>query len=143
MGRFLCDTSCLVAAACGWHEFHARTIAGLEERAISGDELLIASHSLVESCAVLTRLPAPNRLSADTAMALLEENWGTAATVHLTAKETWQAIQRARGLGVSGGPVYEAVIAACAEKAGASTILTWNIRHLARLAGGIRVTEPR
>lgn len=142
MGRFLCDTSCLVVAACGWHEFHARKIAGLEQRAISGDELLIASRSLVESYAVLTRLPAPNRLSADTAMALLVENWGTAATVHLTAQETWQALQRARSLGVFGGQVCDAVIAACAENAGASTILTWNIRHFARLAGGIQVTGP-
>ena len=143
MRRFLCDTSCLVAAACGWHEFHGRTVAELDNRARSGDDLVIASHSLVESYVVLTRLPSPNRLSAETAMALLEANWGAAAVVHLTAMETWVALRMARTLGVSGGPLYDAVIATSAEKARASTVLTWNVRHFARLADEIRVAEPR
>ena len=143
MGRFLCDTSCLVAAACGWHEFHGRTIGELDRRVRDGDDLLTASHSLVESYAVLTRLPSPNRMSAETAMALIEANWSAMEVVHLTAAETWRALRRARTLGVYGGQVYDAVIAACAEKARASTILTWNIRHFARLSGGIRGTGPQ
>ena len=75
MSRFLCDTSCLVAAVCGWHEHHTRTVAELDGRARSGDELVIASHSLVETYAVLTRLPSPHRLTPATTMTLLEANW--------------------------------------------------------------------
>lgn len=75
-------------------------------------------------------------------MALLEQNWGTEATVLLTAKEDWQVLRQARSLSVSGGQVCDAVNAASAEKAGASAILTWNIRHFARLAAWIRATGP-
>lgn len=132
-----------MAAVCGWHEFHARTVAEFESRARSGDDLLIAAHSLVESYAVLTRLPSPNRLSAQTSMALLDANWSAVEVVHLTAAGTWRALRRARTLGVYGGQVYDAMIASCAEKAGASTILTWNIRPFSRLSGGMRVARPR
>ena len=143
MNRFLCDTSCLVAAVCGWHESHVRTVAEITERARNGQELVIASHSLVECYAVLTRLPSPHRLSADTAMTLLESNWGVAFVVHLNSDETWDALRRARSLGVAGGQAYDAVIAACAGKARASTILTWNVRHFARLTEEVRIARPR
>lgn len=143
MSRFLCDTSCLVAAVCGWHEHHTRTVAELEERARNGDELAIASHSLVETYAVLTRLPSPHRLTPATAIALLEANWRSADVIHLTAEETWRALRRARSLGVAGGQCYDAVIASCAEKAAASTLLTWNARHLSRFSNGLRAAGPR
>ena len=70
MSRVLCDTTCLVAAVCGWHEHHTRTVAELDGRARSGDELVIASHSLVETYAVLTCLPSPHRLTPANTMTL-------------------------------------------------------------------------
>lgn len=143
MSRFLCDTSCLVAAVCGWHEHHTRTVAELEERARNGDELAIASHSLVETYAVLTRLPSPHRLTPATAIALLEANWWSADVIHLTAEETWRALRRASSLGVAGGQCYDAVIASCGEKAAASTLLTWNARHFSRFSNGLRAAGPR
>lgn len=143
MSHFLCDTSCLVASACGWHEHHSRTVADIERRVRHGEELVIASHSLVEAYAVLTRLPPPNRLATDTALALIEANWKTAAVVHLNADDTWRALRNARRLGMAGGQAYDAVIAASAEKAGASTLLTWNVRHFARFANGMRIVAPR
>ena len=85
MRRFLCDTNCLGAAVSGWHEFHARTVAEIEERERNGQELVIASQSLAESYSLLTRLPSGKRLSADVAMDLLEANWAAALVVHLTA----------------------------------------------------------
>ena len=143
MSRFLCDTSCLVAAVCGWHEHHTRTVTELARRADSGDELVIASHSLVEAYAVLTRLPSPQRLTPATAMTLLEENWRAANVVHLTAEETWRTLRKANRLGVAGGQCYDAVIASCAEKAEALTLLTWNVRHFSRFSNGLRVVAPR
>ena len=143
MSRFLCDTSCLVAAMCGWHEHHTRTVAELEWRARNGDELVIASHSLVETYAVLTRLPSPHRLTAATAITLLEANWGSADVIHLTAKETWRTLRKASRLGVAGGQCYDAVIASCAEKSAALTLLTWNVRHFSRFSNGLRAVGPR
>ena len=143
MGRFLCDSSCLVATVCGWHEHHTRTIAEIERRLQQGHELAIASHSLIETYAVLTRLPSPSRLAPSIAMTLLEANWGDAPVICLTAAETWRALQRAKGLEVAGGQTYDALSATCAEKSGASTVLTWNVRYFSRFANHLQVTTPR
>ena len=143
MARFVCDSSCLVATVCGWHEHHSRTVLEIERRLQDGHELAIASHSLIETYAVLTRLPSPNRLTPSIAMTLLEANWGSVPVICLTAADTWRALQRAEGLGVAGGQTYDALIAACAEKSGASTLLTWNVRHLARFADHLQVIAPR
>ena len=143
MGRFVCDSSCLVATVCGWHEHHTPTVAEIERRLQQGHELAIASHSLIETYAVLTRLPPPSRLAPSIAMTLLEANWGDAPVICLNAAETWRALQTAEGLGVAGGQTHDALIAACAEKSGASTLLTWNVRHFARFANRLRVIAPR
>ena len=143
MSRFPCDTSCLAAAVCGSHEHHTRTVAELEERARKGGELAIASHSSVETCSVLTRLASPHRLTPATASTLLEANWRSAEVIHLTAEETWQALRKASRLGVAGGQCYDAVIASCGEKAAASDLLTWNVRHFSRFSNGLRAVAPR
>ncbi len=41
-------------------------------------------------------------------------------------------IQNAASSKVSGGTIYDALIAACARKAGAGQIYTWNSRHFAQ-----------
>ena len=75
MSRYLCDTSALVAAVSSWHEHHDRTCAEMERRKRGKEELVISAHSLAETYAVLTRLPAPHRLRATDAIALIESNW--------------------------------------------------------------------
>ena len=142
MTRYLCDTSALVPAVCPWHEHHARTVAELERREIAGEELVLAAHSLAEAYAVLTRLPPPNRLRSADALALLEANWRDARVFQLTATETWDVLRRAHRRGVVGGQTYDMLIAACAAKAGAATIVTWNVRHFAPAAPGVVVTAP-
>ena len=39
------------------------------------------------------------------------------------------ALEKSAALGISGGSIYDALLAACAIKAGAETIYSWNIRH--------------
>ena len=142
MIRYLCDTSVLVATVCSWHEHHARTIAELERREGVGEELVLAAHSLAEAYAVLTRLPAPNRLRSEDALALLEANWRETPVVQLTAADVWSALRQAQRRGVIGGRTYDLLIAACALKAGARTIITWNVRHFATAAREIDVEVP-
>ncbi len=142
MTRYLCDTSALVATVCSWHEHHARTRVEIERRERTGEELVLAAHSLAETYAVLTRLPAPNRLRSGDALALLEANWRETRVVHLTAAETWRALRRAQGRDVVGGQTYDMLIAACALKAGVSTIVTWNVRHFAAVVPEISVETP-
>lgn len=142
MTRYLCDSSALVATACSWHEHHARTLAELERRDRAGAELVLAAHSLAETYAVLTRLPGPNRLRSGDAIALLEANWCETPVVQLTPAETWRVLRSAHRQGVIGGQTYDMLIAACALKAGATTIITWNVRHFAATTSGIGVEAP-
>ena len=142
MSRYLCDTSCLVAAVCTWHEHHGRTHREIERRAGAGEELVLAAHSLVETYAVLTRLPAPYRLRSEDALSLIESNWKGTPTIHLTGDETWRALLDTRRLGVIGGQTYDALIASIALKADASTLLTWNVRHFVAFSDRIAVFTP-
>lgn len=142
MNRFLPDTSCLVAAVCSWHEDHEATRSELDRRRVERERLVLAAHSLLETYAVLTRLPAPHRLGEADALTLLEANWGRADVVGLTPREHWEVLKTCRRLGAAGGQTYDALIAACARKAGARTLLTWNRRHFERLAPGLAVLSP-
>lgn len=91
---------------------------------------------------MLTRLPPPHRLSGHDALALLEANWGRVDVVTLTAPEYWRLLRECRDDGVSGGQVYDAVIAACARKARVQTLLTWNLDHFGRFQRDVTVTAP-
>jgi predicted nucleic acid-binding protein len=139
--RVLVDTSCLVAAALTQHEHHRATIDDLSRRRASGHRLLVAAHALLESYAVLTRLPAPHRLAPADAWAILDRNWGRAETIALTAPESRRVMQRHASRGLGGGRVYDGCIAECARKGKAGEILTWNLRHFEAITE-IKVTSP-
>lgn len=141
MTRVLVDSSCLVAVALPPHEHHAATLAELSRRRTAGDVFLVAAHSLFEAYAVLTRLPSPYRLAAADAMAVLDRNWSQTETVALTGDESWRVVQQLAEAGVTGGRVYDIVIAECARKANAGELLTWNIKHFAGPLG-VRAVAP-
>ncbi len=138
--RVLVDSSCLVAAALPRHEHHAATLRDLSRRRALGQTFLVAAHSLVETYAVLTRLPSPFRLSGPDALAILDRNWRQSESVALTSEESWAVIADAAETGVTGGRVYDHLIAACARKAAAEALLTWNVRHFAAVPGTPAVT---
>lgn len=127
MSRFLLDTSCLVAAVSPWHVHHAATLRELERRAEAGDTAVLAAHSLAEAFSVLTRLPAPHRLRPEDALRLLEANWSGSPLVALAAAQYWPVLRRCRKLGIAGGAVYDALIAAVARKARVAAVLTWDV----------------
>lgn len=140
--RTLLDTTCLVAALCAWHEHHEATRTDLERRLRARERLVVAAPSLVESYAVLTRLPPPHRLSAHDAWRLLDGNWSGSDVVALSVSEYRRVIRDSRDNGVHGGRVYDAVIAACARKAGARTLVTWNLAHFHGLDASVDVVAP-
>jgi predicted nucleic acid-binding protein len=142
--RWLPDTSCIVAVVCAWHERHEAVARELERRLSAGERLVVAGPSLVESYAVLTRLPAPHRLAAADARDLLEANFLKGSLLAtLSADEYRAVIRRAPEDGVAGGQTYDATIAACARKARVAALLTLNARHFPEaLVGDIRVIVP-
>jgi predicted nucleic acid-binding protein len=143
VATFALDTSCMVAAVCTWHEHHAAAAASIERRFARGERLAIAAHALVETYAVLTRLPAPHRLAPADAWALVKANFVTpAAVVALTGAAHARLLEGLANAGISGGRTYDAVIAACARQARVSTILTFNPRHFDPPPEGVAVVEP-
>ena len=54
----------MVAAVCSWHEHHQAAIGEIERRLRRRETIIVAAPALVETFAVLTRLPSPHRLSS-------------------------------------------------------------------------------
>lgn len=132
MSAFLLDTSCLVAAVCGWHRHHDATRRDIERRDAAGESLVLAAHSLAEAFSVLTRLPEPHRLRPEDALELIEANWGDTRLIALNASDYRSTLRRCRDAGIGGGAVYDALIAACAVKAQVATLVTWDLAGFER-----------
>ncbi len=106
--------------------------------------MILASPSLVEAYAVLTRLPPPHRVSPADALALLEANFMSAGkSVALDAASYRSLLKQAPAGGIAGGRTYDAVIAACASKGNASVLLTFNAAHFESLPfEGLEIVIP-
>ena len=143
MAAFSLDSSCMIAAVCAWHERHADAIAAIGVRLDRGDRLVIAAHALVETYAVLTRLPSPHRLAPGDAWALVRANFVEQATVATLPNRGHVALLRQLAAdGIGGGRTYDALIAAVAARGRAGEILTFNPRHFDSSPGGIVGVEP-
>jgi predicted nucleic acid-binding protein len=138
---YLLDTSCVVAAVCGWHRYHDSTRREIGRRDAAGERLVLAAHSLAEAYSVLTRLPEPHRLRTDDALALIEANWGKTRLITLEAPDYRAALRRCRDAGMGGGAVYDALIAACAVKARVRTLVTWDLESFERFLGDEPVVQ--
>jgi len=125
--RVFYDTSVLVAALIEAHPRHSEAGSWLR-RAKSGEvEFLTASHCLAELFSILSAYPTKPRISPADAWRLVQENVASAAhLVALSPADYSKTIQRASEMGLSGGVIYDALIARAAEKAGAERLLTLN-----------------
>jgi predicted nucleic acid-binding protein len=139
---FLPDTSCIIAALVDWHEHHEAAAREITSRLEGGERFIVAGPALVETYAVLTRLPAPHRLSPVDALALLDANLFRHSVVALEAASYKALVSGAPVRSIAGGRTYDAVIANCAVLAGANVILTFNERHFRGLAEGIEIVTP-
>jgi predicted nucleic acid-binding protein len=145
LGRFLPDTSCIIAALSPWHEHYDAALRALDGRLDDAEAMIVAAPTLVEAYSVMTRLPASRRSSPAAAHELLEDFVLQAEQVVALNPESYRGLLRsAPGRGVEGGTIYDAVIMACAEAARVDTLLTFNARHFERLsAPGIAIVVPR
>lgn len=138
------DTSCMIAAVCGWHEHHDPAGQEIERRLRQAAPMFVAAPALVETYAVLTRLPAPHRLSPADAITLLEANFIRAGRiVALDGKSYRTLLRQAPGDGIAGGQTYDAVIAACALRTKGAILLTFNASHfLPFTRRGLEIVVP-
>ena len=105
----LLDTSTAVALIVEDHEAHVATL----ER-IRGRRLGLAGHAWFETYSVLTRLPAGLRRSPADALRLLARNFP--ASGFLGEAEAADLGGELARLGISGGAVYDALVAAAARQ---------------------------
>jgi predicted nucleic acid-binding protein len=136
------DSSVLIAGLVSWHEQHEAAHQRMDQLLAAGHELLLPVHSLIETYSVLTRLPAPHRLSPLAARDLLEAHRTSLRLTGLPEDEAWELVWRLAERGIAGGRAYDALIAASAQRAGATRILTLNTRHFEDLAPGLEAVSP-
>jgi len=111
----LLDTSAALALVDPTHQFHGAVLD-----AVSGHSLGLSGHAAHELFSVLTRLPFPARLSAPDAARLIATNFP--GTKHLSAPASARLTEELAELGVVGGAVFDALVAACARQHGVKLI---------------------
>jgi predicted nucleic acid-binding protein len=120
------DTSVVVAAFASWHEGHAAATAALARRPS------IPAHVLLETYSVLTRLPPPHRAAPGIVVAFLAERF-PGVPIALPRTGHLELVELASTLGIAGGSIHDALIAATAKHAGAR-LLTRDQRAAATYA---------
>lgn len=110
------DSSVAVAAFATWHEAHDQVIAALSANT------RIPAHAAAETYSVLTRLPEPFRFAGSTARALILETF-TKPFLLLSADGYRRLIEDAPERGITGGAIYDGVVAATVHEA-RGTLLT-------------------
>jgi predicted nucleic acid-binding protein len=133
----------MIAAMCSWHEHHSQAAGEIQRRLERRERMIVAAPALVETYAVLTRLPPPHRLSPEDSLALIEANFIKGAKVIVLQAGSYRDLLRqAPRNGVAGGQTYDAVIATCAIKGKASAVLTFNPGDFLFAARQIDIVVP-
>ena len=109
--QLLIDTSVAVALAAAGHEQHHAT-----RKAIGARSCGLSGHAAFETFSVLTRLPPPNRRTARAVARLLAHNFPGSRFLSAHGAELLHA--RLASLGIAGGAVYDALVAATAAEHG-------------------------
>jgi predicted nucleic acid-binding protein len=126
-----CDTSVIVAAFARWHEEHHPAVTAL------GRVDALVDHVVVESYSVLTRLPPPRRVPPALVTAFVDHHF-PATVPRLGSPTSGEVLSSALPAGISGGAVYDLVVALAAAQADA-TLLSLDRRASSTYeAAGIR-----
>lgn len=125
--KVLFDTSVMVAAIISAHDSHKRCLNSLQKVFRGEYEGYIATHSIAELYAVLTRMPARPRILPLLASKLVKDNVERRMkVVSLSEKDYMAIVSEMADLHLAGGVVYDAIIARCAIKAKVDILLTLN-----------------
>ena len=109
------DTSLVVAVFASWHEAHQAARAVMDRR-----PRLIVQCAL-EAYSVLTRLPSPHRVAGALAQAFLAQAF-PGPLLALPAEDHAVLLETAARVGIDGGAIYDAVVAATAANAGVTLV---------------------
>jgi predicted nucleic acid-binding protein len=104
------DSSVVVAAFASWHAGHRTAAAALARKP------RVPAHVLLEAFSVLTRLPPPHRAPGSLVAAFLAVQFSR-PPLALPAVTHMRLIEQAAAGGITGGSIYDALIAATARHA--------------------------
>lgn len=107
----LVDTSVAVALVLADHEHHEIVLRTLAERRLG-----LSGHAAFETFSVLTRLPPPARRTSRAAYRLIEANFPH--TRFLGPNAATELLNALPALGIAGGSIYDALVAAAAKEHG-------------------------
>ena len=129
--KLFLDTSVLVATVIAEHQHHAASLAvyGRCDKRNS----YCSVHSLAETYAAVTRLPGKLRMSPEQALLFLTDVRTRLTAIALDEQDYFLTVTAAAAANISGGTIYDSLIARCALKAYADVLYTWNISHFIRL----------
>lgn len=116
------DSSVAIPALAAWHEAH-------ELCRPAAASAWIPSQAWLETYSVLTRLPFPYRLAAQTTASLLVGFFGKQRTLYPSKKLMSDIVEICAGAGIAGGATYDALIGSIASDHDA-TLLTLDRRAL-------------
>ena len=120
---------------------HRATLACYEKHGDAGDEFILAENALLEAFAVLSG--APFGMPPREAVRTLEEHFGDTITAPIRRGLAWDTIHHVIARGFAGRRIYDAAIALATFEAGATVLLTWNVRHFITVAPtGLEIRQP-
>ena len=131
--KVLYDTSVLIPAFISGHEHHSLSFPQVNLAKRDDTQGYLSNHSLAEFYATTTRIPKPLRLSSAEAQATILRFLKYLIPVELSAVDYRKAIARTIKQGLSGGVMYDAVIAQAALKAKVDRLITLNPKDFGRL----------
>ena len=132
--KTLFDTSLIVSGIVESHPMHAKCLPWLQRAKAGEIECIVVSHTLAETYAVLTTLPVKPRISPLVAQKIIDNNLqAIARIVPLTITDYRNTIQRMTDMGLSGGTVYDALIATVARRLSVDKLLTLNTDDFRRV----------
>ena len=132
--KTLFDTSVIVSGIVESHPMHSKCLPWLQRAKAGEVECIIVSHTLAETYAVLTTLPVKPRISPLVAQRLIDTNLESMARiVSLTTVDYRSTLERMAELGLSGGTVYDALIATVARRLSIDKLLTLNADDFRRV----------
>jgi predicted nucleic acid-binding protein len=132
--KVLFDTSVIVAGLVEAHPNHGRSFRWIKQAIVGKFELVVASHTIAESYAVLSSLPVKPRISPLVARKLLRENIvSICKIISLTPTEYLNTINWLAERSLVGGITYDALIARFAQKSRVERLITLNVEDFRRV----------
>lgn len=140
--KYFFDTSVLIPAFLDDHIHHEPSLMALDMA--RKEHCCCAAHTVAEVYSTLTRMPGQHRAGPEEAMLFLNSLRSRFRFVSLSPDEYWAVISSASESGIVGGRVYDALLAACAIKAKAEIIYTWDVADFRQLGDHVakRVRTP-